>query len=111
MRITATVVSLVVALVSMASTPAVASPGSSQRATALTANRSISVIATIPVGASPDGVAANRKTDVVYVTDGSAGTVSVINGRTNTVTATIPVGSGPNGPAVNTKTNTVYVAN
>jgi YVTN family beta-propeller protein len=58
------------------------------------------------------GVAANPKTNTIYVVNQTvAGTVSVINGRTNTVVATIPVGINPEEAAVNPKTNTIYVTN
>ena len=71
----------------------------------------IRVSATIHVGRSPVGVAANRKTNTVYVANGGSKTVAVISGRTNTVTATIPVGLVPVGVAANPKTNTIYVTN
>jgi len=75
--------------------------------------RTNTVTATVPVGGiGPFGVAANPKTNTIYVTrQFGPGTVSVISGRTNTVTATIPVGFAPQGVAVNPKTNTAYVAN
>jgi len=70
------------------------------------------VVATIPVGQLPQGVAVNPATNKVYVANSVVpGTVSVINGQRNTVTATIPVGAAPFGVAVNPKTGTVYVTN
>src|SRR5919112_10479 len=59
-----------------------------------------SVIATIPVGNDPFGVAINPTTinptnGLVYASIYSLNTVSVINPATNTVVATIPVGGGP----------------
>src|SRR5215831_14940419 len=59
------------------------------------------VIATIPVGEIPTRVAANPKTNTIYVANPDSNTVSVISGRTNTVTATIhfPVSIGPVGVA------------
>ena len=68
------------------------------------------ITATIAVG-SPNGVAVNPNTDIIYVASGYGESVSVISGRTNKVTATIPVGNGPVGVVVNPKTNTIYVAN
>ncbi len=56
------------------------------------------VTATIPVGSTPFGVAADPVTGTVYVTNrnnGGDGTVSVIDAATNTVTATIPVEHRP----------------
>jgi YVTN family beta-propeller protein len=69
------------------------------------------VIATIPVGNAPAGVAINPNTHTVYVANEASGTVSVINEKTNTVTATIPVGVFPVGIDINLNTNKVYVEN
>jgi len=66
---------------------------------------------TIPLGSSPQGVAVDPSTDMVYVANSSSYTVSVIDGATNTVTATIDVGSDPIGVAVDSSTDTVYAAN
>jgi YVTN family beta-propeller protein len=69
------------------------------------------VIATIAVGSWPIYLAADQKTNRIYVSNQLDDTVSVIDGATNTVLATVKVGHYPNGIAVNPKTNTVYVAN
>jgi YVTN family beta-propeller protein len=69
-----------------------------------------SVIATIPVGKSPWGVAINPTNNLVYVTNGGSNTVSVID-DTATVVATIPVGDGPYGVAINPTNGLVYVTN
>jgi YVTN family beta-propeller protein len=69
------------------------------------------VIATIKVGKWPIYLAADEKTNRIYVSNQFDGTVSVIDGDTNTVAATVKVGSYPNGIAVNPRTNTIYVAN
>src|SRR6266849_4178391 len=53
------------------------------------------VIATIPVGLTPFGVAVSPDGSKVYVTNVSSNTVSVIDTTTNTVSATIPVGLPP----------------
>ncbi len=55
-----------------------------------------SVVATIPVGHNPEGVAYNPQTRDVYVANYGDNTVSVIN-PANQVIATIPVGEGPTG--------------
>ena len=73
------------------------------------------VIATIPVGASPLFVSVNPITNFVYVTTNQGNTVSVIDGNPgspdeNTVIATIPVADGPNGIVVNPTENLIYVA-
>jgi YVTN family beta-propeller protein len=69
------------------------------------------VIATIAVGNRPIYLAADKKTNRIYVSNQLDDTVSVIDGVTNTVLATVKVGHSPNGIAVNLKTNSVYVAN
>jgi len=69
------------------------------------------VIATIPVGHRPTYLAADRKTNRIYVSNQLDNTVSVIDGATNRVLATISVGRYPNGIAVNSRTNMIYVAN
>src|SRR6266511_4847222 len=68
------------------------------------------VIATIPVGQGPTGIAANRVTNRIYVANFRESSVSVIDGSSNTVIATIPVGGGPAAVGVNAKTNRIYVA-
>jgi len=72
---------------------------------------SFSVIATIPVGVNPSGIAVNENNNRIYVTNYTDGTVSVIDGNTNTVIATVPVSGGPSGIGVNPSTNKIYVAN
>jgi YVTN family beta-propeller protein len=69
------------------------------------------VIATIPVGANPEGVSVSPDGSSVYITNESSNDVSVINTATNIVTAIIPVGYGPFGAAVSTNNSQVYVAN
>ena len=72
------------------------------------------VIASIPVGSSPSGVAVTPDGGKVYVTNTgtgeSPGTVSVISTATDTVIATIGVGFGPTGIAVTPDGSKVYVA-
>jgi YVTN family beta-propeller protein len=53
------------------------------------------VIATIPVGTTPQGVAVTPDGSKVYVANSDSNTVSVIDTATNTVSATTPVGSYP----------------
>ena len=69
------------------------------------------VIATVPVGMKPSGVAVSPDGSKVYVTNGYSNSVSVIDTATNTVTATVPVGSIPLGIAVTPDRTKVYVAN
>ena len=68
----------------------------------------------IPVGTSTfGGIAADPVMHTVYVANGTANNVSVINDAVNppAVTAAIPVGHGPQGVAVDPNTHTVWVAN
>ena len=56
------------------------------------------VIATIPVGINPIGVAVSPtgpEAGDIYVANGASDTVSVINPATNAVTSTINVGTEP----------------
>ncbi len=70
-----------------------------------------SVVATIPVGDKPSGIAVNISGSHVYVANSNSNNISVIATKTNRVVATIPVGSGPSGIAVNPAETYVYVAN
>ena len=93
-----------------AAMPAVAS-APSHRGAAHGAKGCITVTATIPVGFNPRGVAANPKTNTIYVANVFGNTVSVISGETNTVVATIRVGFRPFAIAANPKPSRAYVAN
>jgi YVTN family beta-propeller protein len=67
------------------------------------------VVATVPVGRGPQGVAVNPAGSLVYVTNNGSNTISIIDTATNEVTATVPVGVGPFGVAVNPAGSRVYV--
>src|SRR5438477_92473 len=69
------------------------------------------VMATVPVGNFPNGVAVTPDGAHVYVANVGGSTVSVIATATNTVTATVPVGLNPEGVAVTPDGTRVYVAN
>src|SRR5437762_1855554 len=69
------------------------------------------VMATVPVGNFPNGVAVTPDGAHVYVANVVDGTVSVIETAGNTVTATVPVGLFPFGVAVTPDGAHVYVAN
>jgi len=62
--------------------------------------RAASVIATIPVGNNPHGVAVNPTTNRIYVANTTDDTVTVINGADNSVITTVSVGNQPFGVAV-----------
>src|SRR5260370_34424908 len=59
-----------------------------------------SVVATIPVGQYPAGVAITPNGAFAYVANFNSNSVSVIDTATNTVTATVTVGTGPWGIAI-----------
>ena len=69
------------------------------------------VVATVPVGTSPQGVAVNTTGTRIYVANAGSNSVSVIDGASNSVVATIPVGIEPSGVAVNSAGARLYVAN
>jgi YVTN family beta-propeller protein len=84
-----------------------------------TVDCSHAVVATMPAGASPLGIAIDVPTDTVYVTDDGSNDVAVIDGKTCNASVTKgcakpvarkTVAFGPGGVAVNERTNTVYVA-
>src|SRR5947199_272507 len=66
------------------------------------------VVATIPVGGNPAGVAYNSGNGYVYVTNPFSDIVSVINGTT--VVATVPVEYNPSSVAYDSGNGYVYVA-
>jgi YVTN family beta-propeller protein len=68
------------------------------------------MVALIPVGREPRGVAVAPDRAHVYVANAD-GTVSVIAAATNAVAATVMVGQGPQGLAVTSDGAHVYVAN
>jgi len=69
------------------------------------------VIATIPVGLFPTGVAVTPDASRVYITNQDSDSVSVIDTGKNTVIAVIPVGIQPIGVAVTPDGGRAYVAN
>ncbi|HEU4508850.1 MAG TPA: beta-propeller fold lactonase family protein [Pyrinomonadaceae bacterium] len=68
-----------------------------------------SVIATVPVGASPAGVAVTPNGRFAYVTNQLGNSVSVISALSNTVVATIPVQSFPKAIAMHHSGAFAYV--
>src|SRR5262245_15298746 len=69
------------------------------------------VIATVPVGTGPLGVAVKPDGTRVYVTNDSGNSVSVINTSNNTIVTTVGVGLGPTGVAVKPDGTRAYVTN
>lgn len=76
-------------------------------------NSSPTVLASIPVGTNPVGVAVDTATNRVYVANSGSNDVSVIDGSTNAVVTKIadPAAVHPVAIAVNPATNLIYVAN
>jgi YVTN family beta-propeller protein len=69
------------------------------------------VLATVPVGDGPRGVAIAPSAARVYVANGLSDNVSVIQTSDNTLTATIPVGDNPQDLVVAPDGGRVYVTN
>ena len=70
------------------------------------------VVATIPVGLGPTGIAYDRSNGNVFVSNSVNGTISIIDGLKNNVTGTISLGtnSTPNGVLYNPDTDSLFVA-
>ena len=54
------------------------------------------IVATIPMGIGPNGIAYNQNSGDIYVANSINGTISIIDGLENTVTRTIPLGINNN---------------
>ena len=67
------------------------------------------VVATIPVGANPNGVAIAPDGSTVYVADRGFNVVAIIDAASNTVSATLPVNSSPVSLAITSDGNTLLV--
>lgn len=70
-----------------------------------------SVKTTINLSGKPVAIAMDPTTNMVYIDNQYANTVSVLNGATNAIVATVPVGNYPTLAAVDPTTDTIYVAN
>lgn len=69
-----------------------------------------SIIKTVPIGLSPDGIVVSADGNSVYLTNDYLNTVSVINTKTYAAT-TIPVGQAPYSLAITPDGKSVYVSN
>jgi YVTN family beta-propeller protein len=69
------------------------------------------VVATVPVGSGPLGVAVTPDGKHAYVTNDNSNTVSVIDTVTNMVGTTVTVGASPVGVAITPDGKQAYVAN
>ena len=87
----------------------IANSNSSNVSVINTANNT--VVATVPVGTSPEGVSVSPDGTKVYVTHININEVRVINTANNTVVATVSVGTSPYGVSVSPDGAKVYVTN
>ena len=69
------------------------------------------IVATIPDGPAPVGIAVTPNGAFIYVTHLGGSTVSVIDATTNTVIATVPVGLAPAAVAITSNGAFAYVTN
>lgn len=69
------------------------------------------LVASIPGGANPCGIASAAGTGKLYVTNSGAGDVSVLDTTKGKITGTVDVGLHPHGVASSPDGRTVYVAN
>ncbi|HEX4020256.1 MAG TPA: MBG domain-containing protein [Acidobacteriaceae bacterium] len=71
-----------------------------------------SIVGTVPVGTTPQGVAVDPVTNNIFVVNQASNTVTVLNGATGAAIGTpISVGAAPVAVALNPATGMVYVAN
>jgi len=109
-------VGIVAAAVLAAATPVLAAPfayvtSSFTHDVSVIDTATNTVVASVPVGVSPFGVAAHPAGSHVYVANFGSDTVSVISTATNSVMATVPVQDGPFGVTVHPSGTRAYVAN
>ena len=84
--------------------------GVSTTGTVSVINNNNTVIGTINVGTSPEGLAITPDNSTVYVANSSSGTVSVISTSTGTVTKTITASGHPSAIAITPNGSFAYVA-
>ncbi len=68
------------------------------------------LIATIPVGHRPAGIAVSHIDSRVYVSNPESKDISVINTKNRSVIKNVPVGEGPVGIALSPDSNYLYIA-
>jgi len=69
------------------------------------------IVASIPVGLEPTGVAVNASSGRVYVADAGSDLVSVVGTANGRVVASVPVGTAPQAVALDGAVGRLYVAN
>ena len=102
---------LSVCLIILMTALVLASQGLVREQETASAGSGLAIVATIPVGSQPHGVAINPSTNRIYIANQLSGSVSVIDGATDSVVDTIAVGGQPIGVATYPERNRVYVAN
>ena len=68
-------------------------------------------VASIAVGATPNGMALDQTTGMLYVSGASSGSITEINTSTNAFSRNIPVGGNPQDIALVHATHKLYIAN
>jgi YVTN family beta-propeller protein len=86
-------------------------PNSEDNTVSVISLASNTVIATIPVGTTPQITAVSLDGTTVYIGNTGSNSVSVINTTSNTVTATISLGFSPAGICVSPNGRKLYVTN
>ncbi len=76
-----------------------------------TAKLAVMKVVALPPGSRPMSVKLSRNGKRIYVSNGRAGTVSVLDGRTYELLSTIPVGTRPWGMALSPDGRFLYTAN
>jgi YVTN family beta-propeller protein len=71
------------------------------------------VVANIPVGLGPNGIAYNQNNGDIYVANSVNNTISIVDGLANTVISTIPLGNNnnPNDISYNINYDRLFVTN
>ena len=85
--------------------------GSGQNSVSVISDATNTVVATIPVGTTPYGVAYDSGTNQIFVSNHASNSVSVISDSTNAVVATVPVGTTPAGIAYDSVKGEIFVTN
>lgn len=86
-------------------------PNSGDNTVSVISLASNSVIATIPVGTTPQVTAVSLNGGTVYIGNTGSNSISVINTASNTVTSTIPLGFSPAGICISPNGRKLYVTN
>jgi YVTN family beta-propeller protein len=67
------------------------------------------VVASLPIGVNPQGLAVDSRTQRLYVADAGSGSIIALSGESLAVQATIPVGGAPYRVSVDPQAGRVYV--